>query len=262
MPSPFPGMDPYIEAPKLWSDFHANLATEIQTRLNQMILPKYVARLTPLVTYEVVEIGQVRGIRPDVGVWRLPGSSGSFAATAVLTPAPVESEVPLEVPLTLNRVEIRTTEEELLVTVVEILSPVNKRPGHDTFLDYRRKRRDLLRSAVHLVEIDLLRAGERPPLEKPVPRAPYYCLISRAERRPKVEVWPIQLADSLPELEIPLLEPEVAPLDLGAAVASVYERCGYAVQIDYRQPPPPPLSPEEAAWIEEHLGRATPAPDR
>jgi hypothetical protein len=71
MSSPFPGMDPYIETPELWSDFHNNLASEIQAHLNRLIQPHYFARLTPYVTYEVVEVGQVHGVRPDVGVWQL-----------------------------------------------------------------------------------------------------------------------------------------------------------------------------------------------
>ena len=41
MPSPFPGVDPYIESPALWSDFHNNLASEIQAQLNRRIQPRY-----------------------------------------------------------------------------------------------------------------------------------------------------------------------------------------------------------------------------
>jgi Protein of unknown function (DUF4058) len=169
------------------------------------------------VTYEVVEVGQVHGVRPDVGVWQLQTLPGeSQASTATIAPAPVESLVTLEIPLRLHRVEIRATASQQLVTVVEILSPVNKRPSHDAYLAYQRKRRDILRSEVHLLEIDLLRGGERPPLARPVPTAPYYVVLSRANRRPTVEVWPIQLADRLPVLPVPLLEPDPdVPLDLG-----------------------------------------------
>lgn len=258
MSSPFPGMDPYIETPELWSDFHNNLASAIQAHLNQRIQPHYFARLTPCVTYEVVEIGQVQGIRPDVGVWQLqslPGESQTGTTTATIAPAPVESLVTLEIPLRLHRVEIRETISQQLVTVIEILSPVNKRPSHRAYLAYQRKRRAILRSEVHLLEIDLLRGGERPPLARPVPAAPYYVVLSRANRRPTVEVWPLQMADRLPVLPVPLQEPDPdVPLDLGAAVASVYERGAYASQIDYRQPPPPPaLSKPEAAWLETLL---------
>jgi hypothetical protein len=255
MGSPFPGMDPYIESPELWSDFHNSLAYEIRVQLNQLIQPNYFARLTPYVTYEVVEIGKTHGIRPDVGIWRLQPPQGAPPATATITPAPVESRVALEIPLRLHRIEIRSTETEELVTVIEILSPVNKKSSHPAYRDYQRKRRDLLRSPAHLLEIDLLRQGERPPLEDPVPEAPYYVVLSRADRRPVVAVWPIQLEDRLPTLPVPLLEPDPdAPLDLQGAVTSVYERGAYASQIDYRQPPPPPpLSEAEATWLEALL---------
>lgn len=219
MPSPFPGMDPYIEDREVWSDFHGGLANEIRGMLNGLIQPRYVARLTPYVTYEIIEI------------------------------------VPLEFPLRLYTVEIRQAGTMLLVTAIEILSPVNKRPGHEAHSDYLRKRRELLRSQAHFIEIDLLRGGERSPLERPVPPAPYYVTLSRVDRRPHVAVWPIQLADKLPVLPVPLLEPDPdAPLDLGAAVAAVYERGGYATLIDYGRPPPPPeLSQDEAAWLDEYL---------
>jgi hypothetical protein len=253
MPSPFPGMDPYIETPELWPDFHNDLGSELRAQLNRLIQPRYVARLTPYVTYETVEIGQVRGVRPDVGVWQHRQSDESPTGVATIPPAPVESAVPLEIPLRLHSVEVRTTAAQQLVTVIEILSPVNKRPGHEAQATYLRKRRDILRSSVHLLEIDLLRGGERPPLERPVPSAAYYVVLSREDRRPTVEVWPLQLRDPLPVVPVPLLEPDPdAPLDLGEAVASVYERGGYASQIDYQQPPPPPaLSGPEAAWLDE-----------
>jgi Protein of unknown function (DUF4058) len=256
MPSPFPGMDPYIETPEIWSDFHSDLGGEIRARLNQIIQPRYVARLIPYVTYEVVEVAQARGVRLDVGVWQpQPPIVAAPGGVAVITPAPAESRVPLEVPLRLHSVEIRETGTHLLVTAIEILSPVNKRRGHEAHEDYRRKRRDLLRSAAHLMEIDLLRGGERPPLEDPVIPAPYYVLLSRADRRPKVEVWPIQFADRLPVLPIPLLEPDPdVALDLEDVVASVYERGAYTALIDYGQPPPPPpLSSEEAEWLNDLL---------
>lgn len=249
-------MDPYIESPELWSDFHSSLAYEIRVQLNQLIQPNYFARLTPYVTYEVVEVGRTQGIRPDVGVWHLhQPAQESPTAIATIPPAPVESRVALDIPLRLHSVEVRATSNDELVTVIEILSPVNKKPGHTAYRDYRRKRRDLLRSPVHLLEIDLLRQGERPPLEEPVPDAPYYIVLSRADYRPIVAVWPIQFEDRLPTLPVPLLDPDPdAPLDLPRAVAAVYEQGAYASQIDYGQPPPPPaLSAGQTVWLEALL---------
>jgi hypothetical protein len=256
MASPFPGMDPYIEQPALWPDFHADLAGEIRAALNRVIQPRYVALLSPYTTYELVEIGEVRAIRPDVGVQpAAPEHVAGPAGGPAITPAPVLSLLLDEVALDLYSVEVRATDDRALVTAMEILSPVNKRRGHRAYEDYRRKRQDLLHSDAHFIELDLLREGDRSPLARPVPPAPYYVSLSRATRRPTVEVWPIQLADVLPVVPVPLSspDPDVA-LDLGALVASVYERAGYGTLIDYRlSPPPPPLSAAEDAWLTARL---------
>jgi hypothetical protein len=249
-------MDPYFEMPRRWQDFHNHLAAELCAVLNDTLSAGYVANLTTFVAYEAVEVVPRRSIEPNVAILRSPlGYELAPAGAATLAPAPVESAIPWELPLLLYRVEILTIDEEQVVTVIEILSPVNKRPSHEAAVEYRRKRRDLLRSSVHLVEIDLLRGGERPPLEGPVPAAPYYLLVSRAEHRPKVAVWPIQLRDRLPAVPVPVLEPDPdVVLDLQAVVAAVYERGGFKRKFDYRRPPPPPPLPaEEAAWVETVL---------
>ncbi len=256
MPSPLPGMDPYIEAPDIWSDFHGDLAAEMRAELNRVLQPRYVARLTPHVTYEIVDIAERHNIRPDVGVWQPQPPSGTRAnEVAVSTAAPVESVVEMELPLRLYTVEVHETDTLRLVTAIEILSPVNKRPRHEAYHDYQRKRRALLRSEAHLMEIDLLRDGERPRLTRPVPPAPYYVTLSRVNRRPYVDVWPIQLWEKLPILPVPLLTPDPdAALDLGAVVAAVYDRGAYARLIDYHRPPPPPaLSDIEVIWLDGHL---------
>jgi hypothetical protein len=249
-------MDPYIEDVEIWSDFHGGLADEIRAELNRVLQPRYVARLTPRVTYEIVEIAERHHVRPDVGVWQPQPPQGEISGgMAVLMATPVESLVPMELPLCLYTVEVRETGTLRLVTAIEILSPVNKRPSHEAYHEYLRKRRQLLRSDTHLIEIDLLRGGERPPLESKVPPAPYYVTLSRAHRRPVVEVWPIQLWEKLPVLPIPLVQPDPdVSLDLGTVVATVYERGAYTRLIDYHLPPPPPAFSETAAvWLETHL---------
>ena len=256
MPSPFPGMDPYIEHPEVWSDFHGDLAAEIRAELNKVIQPRYVARLVPRVTYEIVEIEKPRSVRPVVGVWGpRSGSEGERGGqSAVLSPAPIENLITMELPLRLFTVGVVEAGTLELVTSIEILSPVNKQPGREARGEYLRKRRALLRSQAHFIEIDLLREGRRPPLERPVPVAPYYVVLSRVERRPYVDVWPIQLFEKLPPIPVPLVEPDPdVALDLGAVVAAVYERGGYATLIDYSQQQPPPLSEAESAWLDEHL---------
>src|SRR5438105_4192448 len=168
-------MDPYIEQPDLWPDFHHGLAEAIAARLNPLIRPRYFARLVEYVAYETVEPSATRRVQPDLSVWqRRPAGGEGAVAVAVVSPPPVESLVPWELPTRLLRVEIHETAHRQLVGVIEILSPVNKRPGHEAQAEYLRKRRELLRTFVHYLEIDLLRGGERPPLERPVPPAPYY----------------------------------------------------------------------------------------
>jgi hypothetical protein len=251
-------MDPYLEAPVRWLDFHNHLATEIPAALNPILVPRYVATLTSYVAYETVAIS----LRPhqhrqaDVGVLlRAPASTVASGTAATIAPAPVESAIPWEVPIMLDRVEILATEGEQLVTVIEILSPSNKRMSHDDGKEYQRKRRELFRSSVHLLEIDLLRAGDRMPLAAPVPPAPYYLMLSRAECRPCVQVWPVQLQQRLPTVPVPLLEGDPdAALDLGAVVTSVYERGAFAHRLDYGGPPPPPaLSEADATWVDALL---------
>lgn len=257
MQPPFPGMDPYLEAPGIWPDVHASLAFAIRDQLQPLLAPRYTAVLTPYVAFEAVEIGMVRFSVPDVAV--LEGDvQATTGATAALAPAPLIGMLPMDVPTRYQRVEIRTVGDEMLVTAIEILSPVNKRPGHDGADVYDRKRREILHSDVHLLEIDLLRGGRRPAFTTPLPDRPYFIFLSRAERRPQVEIWPIRLQDPLPAVAVPLREedPDVG-LDLTAALKRVYASARYDLRIDYQQAPPPPeLSPEDAAWVDRTLHEA------
>ncbi|HLE29399.1 MAG TPA: DUF4058 family protein [Anaerolineales bacterium] len=255
MAAPFPGMDPYLEHPNIWEDFHSNLATEIQSQLNPSLRPRYYAALIPRVTYDEVLIEEKpRLVKPDVSVFRVSDQPMSGVA-ATIASAPVTGRAAMELPVNLYTVEIREAESGMLVTAIEILSPVNKRPGHEAFLEYRQKRRALLRSGAHLMEIDLLRAGRRPPLETPWPDSPYVICLSRVERRPKVEIWPLPIQEPVPVLPVPLNAPDPdVPLDLGRAIQSIYDRAAYDIRIDYTQPPPKPdLTPEETAWLDAHL---------
>ncbi len=256
MPSPFPGMDPYIEEARLWGDFHSDLAGEIRAALNAQIRPRYVARTIEYITYDLIEIEERAAAYPDVSVWQQQRAVQEAAGAApAVTPAPVESLVELEVPVRLHSVQVRLVETQQLVTAIEILSPVNKNPSHKAHAKYQRKRQELLQSDAHFMELDLLRGGTRSPLKRPVPQAAYYVTLSRVEERPRVKVWPIQIHDPLPVLPVPLRHPDPdATLDLGALAASVYERGGYEDILDYSRPPPSPkLSEAEAEWLDRHL---------
>jgi len=143
-----------------------------------------------------------------------------------------------------------------LVTVIEILSPVNKRG--EGWRDYVDRRTELLQTRTHLLEIDLLRQGTRIPLVGQLPPASYYVYLSRTQRRPRTQVWPVQLRDRLPAVPVPLLSPDPdVPLDLQAAVTACFDLVGYERLLDYAAPPPPPpLSESDAAWAAEVLHAA------
>ena len=251
MPSPFPGMDPYLEAPHIWEDFHASLATEIRDQLTPRLRPRYVAALTPRVTYEAVTVMTTpRTIKPDVGIYQTP--TGAPGGTAVMmAPAPLIRKVTVEEPFHEYALEIRETETGTLVTAIEILSPINKRPGAEAFTTYLRKRREVLRTAAHLLEIDLLRGGRRPPLLDDLPEAPYFIFLSRANNRGQLEIWPLHLREPLPIVPVPLQDsdPDV-PLDVGKALQAIYDRAAYDLRLDYTQPPPDPaLSADDTQWV-------------
>lgn len=249
-------MDPYIEARREWSDFHNSLAEVIRTHLNQLLQRNYYATTTTYATYDVIEIAHQdrRTISPDVSVWRTGSSLLPSGGVAVADPPVVQSQVPLEVEVRIANVEVRETGTDRLVTAIEILSPVNKRPGPQRD-KYLRKRQELFRADVHVMEIDLLRGGQRSPLAIAPPLAAYYVTLGRAKQRPQVDVWAIQLAERLPRIPIPLLYPDPdLVLDLGAIVREVYERGAYARRLDYTLPPPPPeLTPAEDAWVQTLL---------
>jgi hypothetical protein len=152
-------------------------------------------------------------------------------------------------------IEIRDRDGEVVITVIELLSPTNKRPGSDRG-HYLAKRKQYLASSAHYVEIDLLRGGERMPADD-LPDCDYCVLVRRSENRPRAGVWPLRLRDRLPLIPIPLRAPDPdARLDLQELLHQVYDRAGYRYRI-YAAPPRPPLHPEDARWAEavvvEHI---------
>ncbi len=249
-------MDPYLEG-DMWQEFHDRLANQISSQLMPLLQPKYVALLNRRYVIDQSGLGIVgappkRGIYPDVHVAKVKEVAVKYET--VTAPA-VELVSPLPEKISVLTVEIRDVAERRLVTVIEILSPANKRAkGYDEYIE---KRIALLQTSTHLLELDLLRTGERIPLTGgQLPPAPYYIFLSRFTHRPRTEVWPVQLRESLPTVPIPLLPPDPdVPLALQPAIDACFELVGYQRLLDYSQPPPPPpLSPEDAEWMESRGG--------
>jgi len=254
-------MDPYLEHPRFWSDVHQRLASEISDRLTPRLRPKYVARLIPRQVLDRPDEEELRVMFPDVAVHPLPAMArlplaGGGAAVAI-APAPMKATNIMRVPFRQVTVEIRSVASGLLVAAIEILSPVNKRAESEGRDAYLRKRDGLLGASVHLLEIDLLRRGERLPVEPPIPETTDYAVVlSRSDARLNAEIWPIALPEPLPVVPVPLLPPDPdVPLDLGAAIQSIYDRAGYDLDVDYSAPPWPPLTRTQSTWAENILRR-------
>ncbi len=258
MSSPFPGMDPYLENKEIWRGFHHHLAEEIITQLNGVMNDRYYAEVEIRTVLENVNeqigISTSSLVFPDAAVLEVaPGTAvGTVEAVRVVT-APIQRMTMLPEETKLRAVHIYALESKELVTTIEILSATNK--YGDGLETYRRKRQRLLRSQVHFMELDLLRAGERPGWEviNPPIDTDYILLLSRAQQeRVRIsEIWPIAINESLPLLPVPLLSPDpYVALDLGVALKNIYTRAAYARRIDYHQPPPPPaLRPVIETWL-------------
>ena len=222
MRSPFPGMDPFLEDPTTWSDFHARLIPVLSDLLTERVAPHFFVRID----------------------------------TRVYT---VAFDDPEERLLEVHEryLEVHDSRRREVVATIEVLSPANKMPGSTGRASFRQRRRALMMSPVHWLEIDLLRAGERP--AEVADQSDYYVLLKRGDVRESLAVWPIDFRDRLPTVAVPLRPPiDDVPLDLQTALDTVYERAHYAASIDYSDPVPGPrLAPADAAWVEERIRQWT-----
>jgi hypothetical protein len=258
MPSPFPGMDPYIERPEIWPDFHDSLITYIRAALQPVLRPRYVA----LTQDRLFVVESDRPIRPDVAVVRTsspkPTAGTSLAVLEADTPAVFE----------LWREEVRQPLIQIIepaagnrvVTAIEILSPDNKAKGAGR-ISYLRKRKEYRAGGANLIEIDLLRVG-RPTVGVSQKRLatlrPWHYLVGVRRRRPaRQEVYALPLTHRLPRVAVPLSkdDPDVV-LDLQAVFTRCWEEGPYPELLRYDGPPPGNLTAEELRWCEDMLCQA------
>lgn len=252
MPSPFPGMNPYLEVAGHWRDFHATYLPELRRRLVPQLPPDYeVGVEEELFVHEasaderrLTAIADAAVSIERVGPWSEAGAARGVAAAA-----PAYATLPESLIVERHRwLEVRDRDYREAVTVIELLSPTNKNPSLHRDL-YEAKRLRLVETGVNLVEIDLLRGHGRMPMDG-APPCDYCVVVSRRGEQPRVGVWPLALRDPLPTVPVPLRAPDAdLSLDLQAALHRVYDDAGYARQI-YRRAPDPPLPPADAAWAE------------
>ncbi len=269
MKSPFPGMDPYIEACGLWEGFHNRLIHKIDETLAQ-VLPRGYTIDTATRTYIVVmeeETKKQRQAKPDVTITetaaaKKPRRKKGGVAVADLPPAaePVSMRAFLAEKVEEHFVEIYAEgDERVLVTCIEVLSPANKRRNSEGWEVYLRKRRAMLLGLANFIEIDLLRGGHKMPMLDPWPDCPYTLLVSRRIDAPDCRVWPAFFRSQLPAIPVPLADPDPdLILDLQPLLDGIYALGRYDARINYARPLAPGLSEDDAAWVRQQLrGRAT-----
>ncbi|HVA50872.1 MAG TPA: DUF4058 family protein [Pirellulales bacterium] len=256
MRSPFPGMDPFLEQPAYWPDFHATFVNYWREAIADLLPPTYEATLGERV-YPVERDPDERKLGyPDVAVTRddgpLPSRPHAGGPTATLEPATIPLTM-LEGPRE-TYIEILHRPEHSLATALELLSPANKElPGR---VEYLAKRRALLLQKIHLVELDLLLAGRRLPFKEPLPEAHYYYFLSRGERRPDCQVYSWTLRQPLPTLPVPLRHPDPdLQIDLGAVFATVYERGKFFRRVEYQAPIPAFVGEADRHWMDEIVSK-------
>ncbi len=255
MPSPFPGMNPYLEHPELFPGLHHLLISEIARFLSPQLRPKY--RVAVFVRmYETSEENSLLVGIPDVIVksrQTVPDSTMTNVAVTTPTAEPIRVTIPMPLTIREGYLEVREVGTEALVTTIEILSPTNKRAGKGRKM-YEEKREQVLGSRTNLVEIDLLRKGESMPFLGNNIASNYRILVCRGNKRPYGDLYAFNLPSVIPSFSLPLRSGDTEPvIDLQALLNGVYDIYDYDLVVDYSQEAVPPLSKADAVWVNELL---------
>ena len=255
MLSPFPGMNPYLEHPTLWSEVHKRLIVAIADALFPKLRPKYRVAIEERI-YQTSEVDSLMVGIPDVMVQRpLSAANPTQSNVTVASPPvkPITITIPMPETVREGYLEVRNVATREVVTAIEVLSPKNKRAGEGR-KEYKKKRHRVLGSSTHLVEIDLLRAGEPMPILENGIQSDYRILVSQCDRRPSADLYAFNLQDVIPSFPLPLRKEDTEPLvDLQELLNGVYERAGYDLVIDYNGESVPSLSDTDAAWADALL---------
>ena len=257
MPSPFPGIDPYLEQPSRWEDFHGRFMAKVCDVLVPQVQPRYIATMVKML-FLAVEDEPTRHFKPDAFVVESDSAAAAEfgARTAVLEPPTKLLHPDPELAERHFQVEIRDGEGQQVICTIELLSRTNKNRGRNRDA-YELKRTRTMSSGSHFIELDLLRTRPRAPGAQNPPPLDYYAMVSRAEERPSVGFWPILLRDRLPKIPVPLKSPDAdAVLDLQAVLDATYDAARYGDYIYRYGPPDPPLDEADADWAGGRLAEA------
>lgn len=257
MPSPLPGMDPYLEHPRSWPNFHHRLITAIAISLGPRLRPKYRVVVEEAIYQTEGQNSVLVGI-PDVTVQKAPRNStrtNQELTNGVTVAQPILVDLPMPDVVRQGYLEIQDVATSEVVTVIEVLSPTNKRPGEGR-RTYEAKRQTFLASTANLVEIDLLRQWPSIVQLPEQIKTHYRILVSASVHRPQASLYAFNLQDSIPAFPLPLRERELEPIvNLQGLLSDIYEQSGYDLVIDYNEDPVPPLSKEDAAWLVNQISQ-------
>ncbi len=249
MPSPFPGMDPYLEDSFLWPDFHFGMNAALREYLNRHLPPDFVAVADRYIwIHEPDAAERMQRVKADVHLAERLVKRGETANTA-LKAAPIQTILPAVVHEGNRFIRIMDRHHRKVITVIELLSPANKSPGPDREA-YLLKRNEFVAAKANVIEIDLLRDGERMPLGEPTPTIQdYYVMVMRSIEFPTLGIWPFSVRDPLPEIPVPLRAGDAElMLPLKECFDHAFEAGRCLSEIDYTEPPVPPLLPDDADW--------------
>jgi hypothetical protein len=261
MPSPFPGFDPYLENPDFWPEVHSRLIVALADSLVPQVRPKYEIAIEKRI-YEVNPFNGDNSLLvgvPDLAVKRQSSqvNKASFKTAVAVASSPLQPimvKVPMSEKIQQHYLEVRDRSSGLVVTVVEILSPVNKRPGEGRE-SYIQKRQQILGSLItNLIEIDLLISFDYLPILAPEIQSDYRILIIPHAQRPAAELYAFNLKDALPSFSLPLRSDDVEPtVNLQHLFTEIYDKAGYDYRIDYTSDIVTDLSETDRVWVKQLL---------
>lgn len=257
MPSPFSGMNPYLESPKLWQQIHKRLIVEIANAMNPKIRPKYRIEIEERVYETNPSNGDslLVGIPDNVVTKTTAKSAPSEKSNIAVAPPPSQPiKVTLSLPTKVKEwyLEVKEVASGEVITAIEIISPKNKAAGEGR-KSYRNKRQKILTSLTNLIEIDLLRRGKKMVTDISI-KSHYHILVSRSGDRPEADLYAFNLREQIPTIPLPLAEGELEPtIDLQVLLNSVYDCGSYDLVIDYKNEPIIPLAKGDRSWADELL---------
>ena len=249
-------MDPYLEDPAFWSDFHYTFINYWREAIADVLPEEYEANLGEKVYLIEYDPDSRKLIGPDVAVSdrETAAKAGEGSTGALATLEPVTVPIAILDAARETYIEILHGPDRNLVAVLELLSPTNKEPAGRT--EYLAKRNAVLRQAVHLVELDLLVGGTRPPLLKSWPKGDYHYLVSRCEARPDSQIYSWTVREALPKVPTPLRTSNLdVQVDLAAVFTTAYDRGRFGRRIRYGLPCPAELGNADRLWAEELAGK-------